>query len=97
MDQQGKIVIAGENHTWSERGARQVNVNAKDEKRAYTICVSSTPAGDILPPQLVWSGSSWNSLPDKTGSLASNMALQMTQLGSRRGLRCLVNSVMAST
>jgi hypothetical protein len=63
MDQQGVLVLIGNNTTYDERGAKQVDIAAKDERRAYTLCVSSTPAGDLLPFQQIWGGQSPKSLP----------------------------------
>ncbi|TFY72179.1 hypothetical protein EVG20_g820 [Dentipellis fragilis] len=56
-------VLTGNSSTYHERGAKQVDIVAKDEKRAYTLLVASTPSGSILPFQQVWSGSTHRSLP----------------------------------
>ncbi|KAH9927827.1 uncharacterized protein B0H18DRAFT_1118347 [Fomitopsis serialis] len=64
MDQTGVYVLPNNNTTYEETGVRQVNVAAKDEKRAYTLCVATSADGDILPFQQVWSGQSTRSLPD---------------------------------
>ncbi|KIK73988.1 hypothetical protein PAXRUDRAFT_176957, partial [Paxillus rubicundulus Ve08.2h10] len=41
----------------------QVDIIAKDEKRAYTLLVASTPEGNFLPFQQVWGGASKQLLP----------------------------------
>ncbi|KAJ7128500.1 hypothetical protein C8R44DRAFT_732842 [Mycena epipterygia] len=41
----------------------EVDVVAKDEKRAYTMMLTSTAAGDFLPIQAIWSGKTPGSLP----------------------------------
>ncbi|KAH9914425.1 uncharacterized protein B0H18DRAFT_1216055 [Fomitopsis serialis] len=64
MDQTGVMVLPNNNTTYEETGVRQVNVVAKDEKRAYTLCVATSADGDILPFQQVWSGQTVKSLPD---------------------------------
>lgn len=66
MDQLGLILLLANNTTYHEKGARQVNVVGKDEKRAYTLCVASTASGNILPFQQVWGGKSKLSLPRAT-------------------------------
>lgn len=63
MDQLGIILLLANNTTYHDKGFRQVNVMGKDEKRAYTLCVASTAAGDALPFQQVWSGKTKGSLP----------------------------------
>jgi hypothetical protein len=51
-------------------------VAGQDEKRAYTLCVASTPAGDILPFQQVWSGKTKKALPAATaGGMTEAMEL----------------------
>lgn len=57
--------MIGNNTTYDEKGARQIDVAARDEKRAYTLLVASSAAGDILPFQQVWSGATSRSLPRK--------------------------------
>jgi hypothetical protein len=57
MDQQGVVVLLGNDHTYDEKGSKQVNIAARDERRAFTLCVASTPSGILLPFQQVWSGS----------------------------------------
>jgi hypothetical protein len=79
MDQQGILVLIGNNTTYDTTGSRQVCVAAKDEKRAYTLCVSSTPAGDILPFQQIGGGMTSKSLPFK-GSLTQ---LPMSEAAKR--------------
>ncbi len=63
MDQTGIILFTANNKTYAAKGSRQVTIAGKDEKRAYTLCVATTPAGDILPFQQVWSGKTKQSLP----------------------------------
>lgn len=40
-----------------------MDIVAKDEKRAFTLLVASTPDGTFLPFQQVWAGASAQSLP----------------------------------
>lgn len=63
MDQIGNLILPGQATTFHQRGAEQVDIIAKDEKRAYSLTVSSTPAGDFLPWQQIWAGATNRSLP----------------------------------
>ncbi|KDQ60203.1 hypothetical protein JAAARDRAFT_46004 [Jaapia argillacea MUCL 33604] len=40
LDQTGVILLPGNSYTWNDKGAKQVDVTAKDEKRAYTLVVA---------------------------------------------------------
>lgn len=66
MDQQGVYVLPHNQVTYHETNARQVDTHGKEEKRAYTLCVASSAAGDFLPFQQVWSGKTALSLPNAT-------------------------------
>ncbi|TFK18905.1 hypothetical protein FA15DRAFT_660328 [Coprinopsis marcescibilis] len=63
MDQTGIILVMSSKRTFETKNSRQVDIAHHDEKRAYTLCVTTTTAGDILPFQQVWSGKTKNSLP----------------------------------
>ncbi|KAE9393905.1 hypothetical protein BT96DRAFT_958958 [Gymnopus androsaceus JB14] len=63
MDQTGVGLMMTPKTTYAKKGSRQVDIHATDEKRSYTLCVALTPDGDLLPFQVVWSGSSVRSLP----------------------------------
>jgi len=63
MDQTGKTLMGTSSKTYEKRGSKQIDLAAKDKKRAYTLCVATTADGDILPFQQVWSGKTRNSLP----------------------------------
>ncbi|EKM55812.1 uncharacterized protein PHACADRAFT_58383, partial [Phanerochaete carnosa HHB-10118-sp] len=71
MDQLDMYILPHQQLTYYEKGARQVDAAGKEEKRAYTLCVASTAAGDILPFQQVWSGKTKASLPK---TIAPSMA-----------------------
>ncbi|KAG6877107.1 hypothetical protein C0992_010825 [Termitomyces sp. T32_za158] len=66
VDQLGNYLLPNLTYTWHDTGAKQVDSNTKDEKRAYTLLVASTPTGEFLPFQQVWSGKTKNSLPRET-------------------------------
>ncbi|KAJ6449476.1 hypothetical protein C8R45DRAFT_917279 [Mycena sanguinolenta] len=63
-DQAGNYLLPASGHTFHDRGAKQVDLVAKDEKRAYTMMIASTPAGDLLPIQGIWAGKTTGSLPN---------------------------------
>ncbi|EPQ50004.1 hypothetical protein GLOTRDRAFT_14166, partial [Gloeophyllum trabeum ATCC 11539] len=65
MDQQGKTVTGGTNQTFHDIGAKQVDIIAKDEKRAYTLAITSTASGKFLPMQQIWGGTTPRVLPDR--------------------------------
>ena len=65
LDEQGVYILPNQSITYEVKGKRQVDVQNKDEKRAYTLMVASTPAGDFLPFQQVWGGKVEKSLPSK--------------------------------
>ncbi|KAJ7762678.1 hypothetical protein B0H16DRAFT_1884097 [Mycena metata] len=64
-DQAGNYLLPASGHTFHDRSAKQVDLVAKDEKRAYTMMLSSTAAGAFLPIQAVWAGKTGGSLPTK--------------------------------
>jgi hypothetical protein len=68
MDQTGVYVIPSTDTTYEKKGSKQVNVIAKDDRRAYTLVVSSSCNGDLLPFQQVWSGKSCKSCPSQTAA-----------------------------
>lgn len=53
MDQMGNVIVPGNNTTYEKKGSKQVDVAFKDEKRASTLTVATTCAGDILPFQQI--------------------------------------------
>lgn len=72
IDQIGVYILPSNGCTFHDRGADQVDIVAKDEKRAYTAMVASTPTGEFLPWHQVWAGASAKSTP-------SNGAPRMTE------------------
>ena len=76
MDQLGNILWAGNNMTYHARNSKQVDIVGNDEKRAYTLAVASSAAGDILPFQQVWAGKTKKSLPSpNAGRMAEALEL----------------------
>ncbi|THU80666.1 hypothetical protein K435DRAFT_600201, partial [Dendrothele bispora CBS 962.96] len=64
-DQMGIYVIPNSSRTFHTKGDKQVDIVGKEEKRAFTIFVTSTPSGNALPFQIIWGGQSSGSLPSK--------------------------------
>lgn len=63
MDQIGVYILPNSGYTYEKCGSEQVDIVAKDEKRAYTLLVASSADGDFLPFQQVWSGGTNFSVP----------------------------------
>ncbi|CAA7267612.1 unnamed protein product [Cyclocybe aegerita] len=66
VDQMGMYVLPSNSRTFHDKGAKQVDAIAKDEKHAYTLLVASMPTGKILPFQQVWGSKTSASLPKQT-------------------------------
>lgn len=62
-DQTGVVLLPVGKRTWNERGAKQVSVFAKDEKRQFTMMVASAASGRMLPFQAIWASKTAASLP----------------------------------
>jgi len=62
-DQTSLCLIPTGNKTWAEKGAKQVNVFGKEEKRQFTLMVATSAAGDILPFQPIHKGKTAGVLP----------------------------------
>ncbi|CAK5275046.1 unnamed protein product [Mycena citricolor] len=65
-DQTGMYLLPNNSQTFEQRGAKQVSVVAKDEKRAYTLGIATACDGSILPLEQVWGGATNRSLPKAT-------------------------------
>jgi hypothetical protein len=63
-DQTGVKPIPLSKYTWAPQGAKQVDGFGKEEKRQFTLMVTTSCAGDILPMQCIWAGKTANSLPN---------------------------------
>lgn len=68
MDQTGVLFIPGFQFTYETKGSKQVNIHGHDEKRGYSLCVATTPNGNILPFQLINGGRSIKSTPQQSAS-----------------------------
>jgi len=63
MDQTGVHLVPASNWTYETTGASSVAVLGAEDKRQITVCIASSLAGDMLPPQLIFQGKTARSLP----------------------------------
>ena len=62
-DQTGVHVLPTGNKTWDEIGTKQVDIFGKEEKRQFTLMITTSCSGAMLPVQTIWSGKTVQSLP----------------------------------
>ncbi|KAF5321301.1 hypothetical protein D9619_000198 [Psilocybe cf. subviscida] len=62
-DQTQVLYAPGNKLTWAERGLKQVQVLGGEEKRAFTVMISVSSDGKLLPLQAIYSGKSRRSRP----------------------------------
>jgi hypothetical protein len=65
-DQTQRLYAAGNQLTYAETGSRQVSILSGDEKRAFTVLVTVTSAGLLLPFQAIYHGKTNRSCPRPT-------------------------------
>jgi hypothetical protein len=65
-DQTQRLYGPGDKLTYAETGSKQVSVIGGDEKRAFTVMITVTSAGRLLPIQAVYQGKTDKSCPDKS-------------------------------
>ncbi|EIW85939.1 hypothetical protein CONPUDRAFT_28001, partial [Coniophora puteana RWD-64-598 SS2] len=63
FDQTQVVMADNTANTFEVRGAKQVSVLGKEEKRAFTAVVGVSASGDLLPMQFIFKGGSHRSLP----------------------------------
>jgi hypothetical protein len=62
-DQTQVVYAQGSKLTWTKTGSRQVTVIGEDEKRAFTVVVSVSNSGELLPFQAIYQGYSAKTCP----------------------------------
>jgi hypothetical protein len=63
-DQTGiHLVPTGGSYTWEKKGSKYILIHGADDKRQITVSVSSSAAGNVLPFQIVFTGSTTKCLP----------------------------------
>ena len=65
-DQTQVVYAQGSKLTWAKTGSRQVTVIGEDEKRAFTVVVSVSNSGELLPFQAIYQGYSTKTCPSKS-------------------------------
>ncbi|KIM89788.1 hypothetical protein PILCRDRAFT_94971 [Piloderma croceum F 1598] len=63
LDQTQVVYAQGSKLTWAKTGSRQVTVIGEDEKRAFTVLVSVSNSGELLPFQAIYQGYSTKTCP----------------------------------
>ncbi|THU83896.1 hypothetical protein K435DRAFT_688686 [Dendrothele bispora CBS 962.96] len=67
-DQTQSVYQPGTKVTWNQKGAKQVDIRGKDEKRAFTLVPSISASGEVLPMQAVYRGASKQLCPSKSAA-----------------------------
>jgi hypothetical protein len=62
-DQTQVVYTQGSKLTWTKTGSRQVTVIGEDGKRAFTVVVSVSNSGELLPFQAIYQGYSAKTCP----------------------------------
>ncbi|KZP05470.1 hypothetical protein FIBSPDRAFT_702711, partial [Athelia psychrophila] len=62
-DQTGLVITPVSKKTWAPTSAKQVEGFGKEEKRQFTLMITTMASGDMLPIQSIWSGKTEQSLP----------------------------------
>lgn len=62
-DQTGVHLLPGRGCTLAKRGVKRVTIKGADDKKRFALLPACTPAGDMLPAQLVFKGKTPASLP----------------------------------
>jgi hypothetical protein len=65
IDQTNVIYQATGDHTYEEKGSKQVSAVGEEEKRAFTLVVGISASGDLLPFQAIYGGKTSRSLPSR--------------------------------
>ncbi len=64
VDQTGVLLVpGGQDNTYEVKGAKQVPIHGKEEKKAFTSVLSVDLGGKVLPIQYIWKGVVAASLP----------------------------------
>ena len=55
-DQTGVRIVPCDSWTMEKKGKKQVDIVGKDDKREITALLAATLSGNMLPPQLLYTG-----------------------------------------
>jgi hypothetical protein len=81
MDQTGIHLVPAAKYTYEKSGASSVAVIGAEDKRQITVCVASSLDGELLPLQLIFTGTSPRSLPAAT-PLSLSASVHITNSGN---------------
>ncbi len=65
------LVLNGGERTWEPKGTKHVQVLGFEDKRQVTMVVSSKIIRDLLPPQIMFIGSTTRTLPPNNNGKTS--------------------------
>jgi hypothetical protein len=103
-DQTQVIYSQGSKLTWAKTGSRQVTVIGRDEKCAFTVVVSVSNSGELLPFQAIYQGYSAKTCPSPSANdyNAANAAgfrfefsKSKTYWSTQETMRLLVDHIIA--
>ncbi|KAG6823766.1 hypothetical protein H0H92_009110, partial [Tricholoma furcatifolium] len=103
-DQTQNLYAPGDKMTYAETGTKQVSVVGLDEKRAFTVLVSVTASGKLLPFQAIYAGKSRRSLPNADApfyaeAIAAGFHFEFsntdTYWSNQQTMRNFVNNILA--
>jgi hypothetical protein len=103
-DQTQVVYAQGSNLTWAPTNSHQVTVVGKEEKRMFTMVVSVSNSGTLLPFQAVYQGYSDVSCPDKSAKHYNDATAAGFKFGysksktywsNQRTMQSLVNDIIA--
>lgn len=63
FDQSQVLFAPGDKVTWAEKGSKQVAIVGMEEKRAFTVMVTVSSDGSLLPIQAIYAGKTSRSCP----------------------------------
>jgi hypothetical protein len=103
-DQTQRLFASGDKLTYAETGSKQVSVVGADEKRAFTVMVTVTSAGTLLPFQAIYQGKTERSCPAPTSpnykdAIDSGFCFEYsgtkTYWANQRTMRLFVDKILA--
>ena len=64
IDQTGAPIVPVSNWTLAEEGSRQVPIVGKEDKRQITVLMGASAAGELLPPEVLYQGTTTQCHPN---------------------------------
>ena len=105
MTDQTQVMYApGDKMTWADTGAKQVSLTNTDEKHTFTVMVSVTNNGTLLPLQAIYHGKTTRSRPASSSPHyqdALDAVFQFicsgtdTYWSNQQAMKCFVNNILA--